>query len=99
MKYSLGQIRRVSEVMFGNFEMSFFVAHADSFFEPRQRSLSVTFLPQHDSDVTGGSCLSTPICKFVPVERRRSIATDAYGVVLEIAEIYLAAAVTGLRGS
>jgi hypothetical protein len=45
MKNSLGQIVRVSEVMFGNLEVSFFVAHADSFFEPRQRSLSATFFP------------------------------------------------------
>jgi len=32
------------------------------------------------------------------MERCRSVATNAYSIVIEIAEIYLAAAVTGLRG-
>ncbi len=77
----------VQQKMLRDFKVSFLVSQSDSFFEPRQRSLSVTFLPQHDSDVTSGTCLSTPIRKFVPVERRLSIATDAYGVVVEIAEI------------
>ena len=54
------------------------------------------FLPQHDPNVACGTRFSPPISKFIPVKRGRSIAADTNCVVIEISQVYLAAAVTGL---
>lgn len=87
MPYGFVRLTTSPEVVLGDFQVDFDIAHADGLPKPLERSTVFSFIPPEDADVVRRGGRATAVGALVPVESGLAVTPYALGIVIVISEV------------